>query len=77
MQFDQIYTILDRQRIEKLQTSDFPLPGCIFSQIFACHMSSVILTDIIQTVLETLECFLSKSTNYMHILAFMAEKQAA
>ena len=58
--------ILDSQ---KLQTSDFPLPGWIFSQVFACHMSSVILTDIIQTVLETPECFLSKSTNNMHILA--------
>jgi hypothetical protein len=44
---------LERLRLENLQTSDFPLPGWIVSQVFACHMSIVILTDIIQTVLET------------------------
>jgi lipid-A-disaccharide synthase-like uncharacterized protein len=47
------HCIFDRQWLEKLHISDFPLPGWILSQVFACHMSSVILTDIIQTVLET------------------------
>ena len=69
MQHDQYPTIFNRGRVEKLQTSAFPLPGWIFSHVLACYMSSVILTAIIQTVLETSACFLSNTTNNMHILA--------
>ena len=41
----------------------FPTSGLDLSQVFACHM----------TVLESSECFLSNTTNNMHILASATE----
>ena len=58
--------MVDRLSMEKQAFQNNSISWMDFPQVSACHISSVILTDIILKVLETV---LSTSTNYIYIIA--------
>jgi hypothetical protein len=61
--------MVDRLSMEKQPFKIIVLPGWIFPGFSPAISVLLYSQTLFTTVLETLECYLSTSTNYMHIVA--------